>query len=223
MKRLFKILDYHFKNPALIEQALTHRSAASLNNERLEFLGDAVLNCIVAALLYEHLPKAHEGELSRLRSSMVNQEFLAEIAKQLDLGHYLILGQGELKSGGVHRKSILSDALEAIIGAVYLDGGFEACQLLLKNWFGPHINSIHTYKLSALKDAKSSLQEYCQANRMDLPLYTIISITGVSHHQIFWVSCKIKGIKFQTEGQGSSRREAEQKAAEIFLHHLKQV
>jgi ribonuclease-3 len=217
MKLLLKILGHEFKNPTLLTLALTHRSVGAENNERLEFLGDAVLNFVVAAVLFHHYPHATEGQLSRLRSKLVNQEYLADIAMEFDLGKYLKLGQGEIKSGGVRRKSILSDTLEAIIGAVYLDGGFLACEKMLKKWFVPRLDDIKNHKIETLKDPKSRLQEYCQSKKISLPHYTVTAITGASHRQEFHILCEISALDYHAKGVGASRRQAEQIAAEKIL------
>jgi len=220
MKLLLKTLGYEFENPQLLTLALTHRSMGAENNERLEFLGDAVLNFIIASILFHHYSNAPEGQLSRLRAKLVNQEYLANIAAEFNLGKYLKLGPGELKSGGIRRKSILSDTLEAIIGAVYLDGGFIACEKMLKKWFVPRLEDIKNYKIETLKDPKSRLQEYCQAKRIPLPSYLVTAITGASHRQEFHVTCEIITMDYSAEGIGDSRRQAEQVAAEKILTRL---
>lgn len=220
IQTLLKTLDVEFKNLDWLSLALTHRSADAQNNERLEFLGDAVLNCVIAAVLFEKYPNATEGQLSRLRSKLVNQEFLAQIATEFNLSNYLKMGQGEHKTGGTRRKSTLSDTLEAIIGAVYLDSGFEASHHMLLKWFEPRLETIKSHKSEALKDPKSLLQEYCQAKKMALPVYTVTAITGQSHRQHFQVLCELSVLEKKAEGAGSSRREAEQKAAEKILGSL---
>jgi len=200
-----------FSNPELLRQALTHRSYGASHNERLEFLGDSVLNCIVAAELYRRFPQLAEGDLSRLRASLVNQQSLFEIALQIDLGAQLRLGEGELKSGGARRPSMLADALEALIGAVFLDGGFEAARNFTLNLFERSISAIDP--LAPAKDAKTLLQELLQARRIPLPQYAVIATAGEAHEQSFRVECVIPELGIRTQGEGSSRRGAEQVAA----------
>ncbi len=213
--RLLRQLEYQFGDPELLTCALTHRSMGSRNNERLEFLGDAVLGYAIAAELYTRFPKASEGVLSRLRSSLVKGETLAELARGLQLGDYLLLGSGELKSGGFRRDSILAGALEGIMGAIYLDGGYEACcQWIIKIYksrlesISPDVN---------LKDPKTRLQEYLQSRKMELPQYSIISMDGQAHDHLFRVECEIEGLELNIRGTGFSRRKAEQDAAKKIL------
>ena len=200
-----------FSNPELLRQALTHRSFGASHNERLEFLGDSVLNCIVAAELYRRFPQLAEGDLSRLRASLVNQQSLFEIALQIDLGTQLRLGDGELKSGGARRPSMLADALEALIGAVFLDAGFEAARVFTLNLMERPIGAIDP--LAPAKDAKTLLQELLQARRIPLPQYVVIATAGEAHEQSFRVECVIPELGIRTQGEGSSRRGAEQVAA----------
>lgn len=202
---------YPFENPELLRQALTHRSYSASHNERLEFLGDGVLNCVIAAELFRRFPQLAEGELSRLRASLVNQQSLFEIAQQVDLGTQLRLGEGELKSGGARRPSMLADALEAVIGAVFIDGGFEAARAAVLRLFGQSLSAADPFKLA--KDAKTRLQELLQARRVPLPQYTVISTAGEAHEQSFRVECVIPELNIRTEGEGTSRRAAEQAAA----------
>jgi len=202
---------YPFENPELLRQALTHRSYSASHNERLEFLGDGVLNCVIAAELFRRFPQLAEGELSRLRASLVNQQSLFEIAQQIDLGTQLRLGEGELKSGGARRPSMLADALEAVIGAVFIDGGFEAARAAVLRLFGQSLSAADPFKLA--KDAKTRLQELMQARRVPLPQYTVISTAGEAHEQSFRVECVIPELNIRTEGEGTSRRAAEQAAA----------
>ena len=202
---------YPFENPELLRQALTHRSYSASHNERLEFLGDGVLNCVIAAELFRRFPQLAEGELSRLRASLVNQQSLFEIAQQIDLGTQLRLGEGELKSGGARRPSMLADALEAVIGAVFIDGGFEAARAAVLRLFGQSLSAADPFKLA--KDAKTRLQELLQARRVPLPQYTVISTAGEAHEQSFRVECVIPELNIRTEGEGTSRRAAEQAAA----------
>lgn len=213
---LQKALGYSFTEPQLLQQALTHRSAGSRNNERLEFLGDAILGCVIAEELYERYPRAREGELSRLRATLVRRESLAEIALELELGRYLNLGSGERKSGGYRRDSILSDALEALFGAIYLDTGFRATRGRILALFADKLESLSS--AASLKDAKTRLQEYLQAQRKPLPEYTVTEVSGEAHAQSFRVDCVVRDLDVgPTQGEGSSRRQAEQEAAEKML------
>lgn len=210
--------SYKFKDKSLALLALTHRSADPVNNERLEFLGDAILGFTIAAQLYNLYPDAPEGELSRMRASLVNQQSLADIATRLQLGELLILGPGELKSGGRQRESILSDAVEAVFGAVYLDGDLEACRKVVLSVYGDM--TVHTGEQDKRKDSKTRLQELLQAKSLALPLYEIISIDGEAHQQTFVVTCQIALLKKATKGVGSNRKIAEQQAAERALQAL---
>ncbi len=215
---LRKSLGYPFQDQALLERALTHRSAGSRNNERLEFLGDAVLGMLIAEVLYRSFPEHSEGELSRLRSTLVRRETLAVIARELGLGEHLHLGSGELKSGGFRRDSILADALEAIIGAVYLDGGLEAARALVQRLWQGHLE--HLPAAAVLKDAKTRLQEYLQARHLGLPEYRVLGISGQAHEQTFEVECRVEAVDEVTRATGSSRRRAEQQAAADMLERL---
>ena len=210
-------LDYRFREPTLLDMALTHRSAGGFNNERLEFLGDAVLSVVIAEWLYQTRPRASEGELSRLRASLVNREALAAIARSLHLGDVLHLGSGELKSGGFRRDSILADALEAVFGAVYLDGGFEACRQVIRSLYESRMAELPS--ASHLKDPKTRLQEYLQARQQALPLYKLLEITGEAHAQRFTVECVV-GEQHRTMATASSRRRAEQEAARRVLERI---
>lgn len=211
-------LPYRFVRPELLDEALTHRSAGRRNNERLEFLGDAVLNFLIADALYRRVPDADEGGLSRLRANLVRRETLAEIAGELALGDALVLGPGELKSGGFRRKSILADALEAVIGAVYLDGGFQACSDLVDRLFEQRLESLPT--TDSLKDPKTRLQEYLQARQAPLPAYRLVAEEGEPHRRVFFVACEIEGMDRPVEASGRSRRAAEQEAARLALETL---
>ena len=211
LNRLSRHLGYEFQAPALLRQALTHRSYGTPHNERLEFLGDGVLNCVIAAELFRRFPQLAEGELSRLRASLVNQQSLFEIAQQIELGAQLRLGEGELRSGGARRPSMLADALEAVIGAVFIDGGFEAARAVVLRLFEQPLSAADPLKLG--KDAKTRLQEFLQARRVPLPQYAVISTAGEAHEQIFRVECVIPELNIRTEGEGTSRRAAEQAAA----------
>ncbi len=204
-------IGYRFREPGLLRQALTHRSLGAGNNERLEFLGDGVLNCVVAALLYERYPQLSEGELSRTRASLVNQESLFQVAQSLGLGDALQLGEGELKSGGARRPSILADALEAVIGAVFVDGQFEAARKVVVGCFSPLMAGIDPRTQG--KDPKTQLQEYLQGRRLPLPRYSVVATTGEAHDQRFEVECVIEDLGVRCRGEGTSRRAAEQGAA----------
>ncbi|MCG6935055.1 MAG: ribonuclease III [Proteobacteria bacterium] len=216
--RLSKRFGYRFSNPALLETALTHRSAGSVNNERMEFLGDAILGYLISAELFHRFPTATEGELSRLRASLVKGETLANIAGQLELGEYLILGPGEMKSGGFRRRSILADAFEAVIGAVYLDSDISTVRDVILPLFTSRLEECDPDRVN--KDPKTRLQEYLQARGAALPEYEVLAITGKSHNQTFEVACQIDGLAEQPVGTGSSRRIAEQAAAEQALELL---
>lgn len=210
-------LDYRFHEPNLLETALTHRSVGGGNNERLEFLGDAVLSLVIAEWLYQLRPRASEGELSRLRASLVNRESLAEIARSLQLGESLRLGSGELKSGGFRRDSILADALEAILGAVYLDGGFESCGKLIHQLYQQRIASLPP--AADLKDPKTRLQEYLQARQQALPVYRLLEVSGEAHAQLFTIECMMD-TDHRSVATASSRRRAEQEAARLLLERI---
>lgn len=219
LEKLARRLGHRFGDFSLLAEALTHRSTSpSKNNERLEFLGDAILNGIISDELYQRFPYATEGQLTRLRAALVKGDTLAELAMELDLSDYLRLGVGELKSGGMHRPSILADALEAIIAAIYLDGGMELCRTFVLGCFEKRLNAITLDKIK--KDPKTQLQEYLQAKKIPLPDYVIVSITGESHQQVFTVNCIINEIQLTTSGEGNSRRKAEQQAAEAALTQL---
>ena len=210
-------LDYRFRDPALADLALTHRSVGRPNNERLEFLGDAFLGAVVAEMLFEVHPHASEGELSRLRAQLVNGPALAVIARELELGDRLKLGPGELKSGGFRRESILADAFEALIAAVYLDGGFEACRQVVRQLFAERIAALPR----SSKDAKTRLQEHLQAGGWPLPRYELIASHGDDHAKQFDVRCMIaEPMELDAQASGSSRRSAEQDAAESVLARL---
>jgi ribonuclease-3 len=217
--RLEKALGHIFRQPELLRQALTHRSHSSPHNERLEFLGDSVLNCAVATLLYRRFPVLREGDLSRMRASLVRQETLAEIAAKLDLGDLLRLGEGELKSGGFRRPSILADALEAVLGAAYLDAGFEAAQNIISALYLPRIEQIDP--TDAGKDAKTALQEFLQARHLPVPQYNLLATRGDAHAQEFEVSCMVPAMNLEVTGCGISRRGAEQQAAQTALERLR--
>ena len=213
-----RTLGHLFADPALCGAALTHRSAAGAHNERLEFLGDSVLNCAAARLLYEADRGADEGTLSRRRATLVSGDTLAEIAAELGLGDYLRLGSGELKSGGFRRASILADALEALIGAVFLDAGFEAAFAVVERLLRTRVAGLAP--VIALKDPKTRLQEALQGRGLALPVYSLTGVTGEAHDQTFTVSCECAAFGLVTHGEGASRRRAEQLAAERLLGQL---
>ena len=215
---LVKKLGYTFSDNTFLQNALTHRSVSADNNERLEFLGDSVLNFVIAAELFAIYPSAPEGDLSRLRASLVNKDTLAKLAKALDLGDFVILGSGELKSGGFRRKSILADALEAIFGAVFLDGGFDPCKSLIRRIYEPILGS--SMDVDSLKDPKTRLQEFLQSRRLQLPDYSLVEAVGKPHAQTFTIKCIVEAFQLETLGAGSSRRKAEQQAAEHALAKL---
>lgn len=212
-------LGLTFNKPELFKMALTHRSAGAKNNERLEFLGDSILGFVIAQKLYDRFSEASEGSLSRLRASLVNETSLAELAREHKLGDYLLLGQGEMKSGGFNRNSILSDALEAIMGALFKDQGIAACQQWIEALFEKKLRDL-SLDDNAQKDPKTRLQELMQAKRMDLPEYSLVSMAGPSHEQTFKVQCSVKLIEETSMGVGISRRKAEQMAAEKMLELL---
>ena len=211
-------LAHVFNCPDLLRQALTHRSFSIQNNERLEFLGDGVLNCVVGALLYARFPELKEGQLSRIRANLVNQQPLYEIALELRLGKYLRLGEGELKSGGTARPSILADALESILGAVFIDAGFEAAQSLVGRLFANRLDEVDPATHG--KDAKTLLQEWLQPRRHGLPIYELLDTSGQAHAQIFRVACRVDVLGIVTEGSGASRKSAEQAAAQAAYQQL---
>lgn len=215
---LEEALDYSFSQPELLSNALTHRSAGKNHNERLEFLGDAVLGAVIADILYRKQPDASEGTLSRVRAYLVRRETLAKAATKIALGDALMLGPGELRSGGFRRESILSDTVEAVIGAVYLDGGFDAAFHVVKTILGERLRGIGDYE--ARKDAKTALQELLQGRGVALPSYTVIAESGPPHKRIFTVSCEVPALELRAEGVGSSRRRAEQDAAAAVLEHV---
>ena len=214
-----KRLGYRFTQLNLLEVALTHRSYASENNERREFLGDSVVNFIIGEALFRRYPKHREGELTRLRATLIRGETLTEVAKELQVGDYLTLGDGETKMGGRQRSSILADALEAVIAAVYLDADMDTCRELVLQWFGERLSAVSVGRYA--KDAKTQLQEYLQANQYTLPDYQIDHVEGDMHKQIFYINCGVAGLDINTQGKGTSRRRAEQAAAEQFLNQLK--
>lgn len=216
--RLLNKIGYEFQNPDLFDQALTHKSFSKTHNERLEFIGDSILNCTVAQALYFQLPKASEGDLSQLRAQLVCEETLAEIAIEWSLGQCLNLGSGELKSGGFNRPSILSDAVEAIIGAIYVDGGMEASQEAVRRWYQSRL--VNARLVTRKKDAKTRLQEFVQAKQIERPVYEVVAIRGEDHQQEFEVHCSVPKLLDAVKGIGRSRKIAEQQAAEMALTKL---
>ncbi|MCL2876567.1 MAG: ribonuclease III [Betaproteobacteria bacterium] len=218
--RLQHRIGHVFADPSLLTQALTHRSFGQANNERFEFLGDSVLNCAMSMALFKRFPALREGELSRVRSSMVCQETLARVAADLDLGPCLRMGEGELRSGGFRRPSILADALEALIAAVCFDAGFEAARALVDRLFEPLLMDVDP--AASGKDPKTSLQEWLQSHRMALPTYTMIRVLGEAHAQEFEVACEVPKFSLYAVGRGSSRRAAEQQSAALVLAQLKE-
>ncbi|KLU28009.1 ribonuclease III [Caballeronia mineralivorans PML1(12)] len=211
-------LQYEFRNAELLRQAMTHRSHSATHNERLEFLGDSVLNCVVAALLFQRFAKLDEGDLSRVRANLVKQQSLYEIAQALNVSEALRLGEGELRSGGFRRPSILADTLEAIFGAVFLDGGFDAAHQVIKRLYTPILDHIDPRTIG--KDAKTLLQEYLQGHKIALPTYTVVATHGAAHNQQFEVECTVPKLEVKVSGSGASRRAAEQAAAKKALDEL---
>lgn len=213
-------IGYRFTDFELLRRALTHRSHGATHNERLEFLGDGVLNCVVALELYGKFPQLSEGELSRLRACLVNQQSLAAIAQQSAFGNVLLLGEGELKSGGSGRPSILADAVEAVLGAVFLDGGFDAARSVTRKLLGGLLETIDP--ATSVKDPKTMLQEYLQGRKLARPQYAVVATHGGAHEQLFQVECVIPELGIRSQGQGASRRSAEQEAArqayDIAIH-----
>lgn len=205
-------VGYRFSNEALLRQALTHRSFGASHNERLEFLGDSVLNCVIASELFGRFPEMAEGELSRARAALVNQQSLHAVALRIGLGSHLMLGDGELRSGGNQRPSILADCVEALIGAAFLDRGYAAAHDLVARLLAPELASAEPGNFS--KDAKTLLQEFLQARRIALPRYVVVDTSGGAHEQLFRVECGIDQLRVRTQGEGASRRAAEQMAAQ---------
>ncbi|MBB6056397.1 ribonuclease III [Tolumonas osonensis] len=218
LSRLEKKLGYQFQNKDLLIRAVTHRSAGSRHNERLEFLGDSILSLVIAEVLYHRFPNVSEGDMSRMRATLVREKTLAELAREFVLGDYLILGPGELKSGGYRRESILADTVEALIGAIYLDTNLEGIRTLLLNWYNERLDSIRPGVEQ--KDPKTRLQEFLQGRRRPLPTYAVTDVKGEAHNQQFTVECVIDDVEAAFVGIGSSRRKAEQAAAEKALEQL---
>jgi ribonuclease-3 len=218
--RLEQAIGHSFLDASLLQTALTHRSHSSPHNERLEFLGDSILNGVIARQLFDRFPDLPEGDLSRLRANLVRQDSLHQLALALSLGKFLRLGEGELKSGGSQRPSILADALEALFGAIWLDAGYDVASAAIVRLYGAMLTAI--VPGHPIKDAKTRLQEYLQGRRLPLPQYSLIATDGEAHAQQFRIACLIDSLKIQTEGKGGSRRAAEQMAAERALERLSQ-
>jgi ribonuclease-3 len=214
-------LAYWFKDAALLQQALTHRSHSVAHNERLEFLGDSILNCVIASLLYERYSKIDEGDLSRLRANLVKQQALYEIAQRLEISQFLHLGEGELKSGGFRRPSILADTLEALFGAIFLDAGFDAARDVIRALYIPILDTVDPKTLG--KDAKTLLQEYLQGRKIALPQYNVVATHGAAHNQEFEIECLVPKFDIKVFGAGGSRRAGEQAAAQCALDILQLV
>jgi ribonuclease-3 len=220
LQQLQTVIHYHFNDEKLLERAVTHRSfSRNQNNERLEFLGDSVLGLVISGYLFIRLDGSSEGELSRVRASLVKEDALATVARDICLGDFLQLGGGELKSGGYRRASILSDAMEAIFGAIYLDGGFEQCQKVILFLYDEYLVTLPTQ--ADLKDPKTTLQEYLQSKKIELPLYQVTRTEGKSHDQVFTIECRIKELDIVAIGKGTSRKKAEQMAASTALKMAK--
>jgi ribonuclease-3 len=217
-RRLLTRIGHDFSQPRLLQQALTHRSYGAKNNERLEFLGDAILGMVISHILYERFEQAQEGELSQLRASLVKGAVLAEVAKELEIGEHLRLGSGEMKSGGARRDTILADAMEAVIGAIFLDAGIDACRLRIAQWYGHRLGDLSVKTIT--KDAKTLLQEYLQGHGRELPTYQVIGSTGHAHEQVFRVQCTLSDSGQNAVGEGSSRKKAEQEAAQVIFDQL---
>ena len=220
---LSKQFEYQFADTALLDQALTHRSLSrTCNNERLEFLGDSVLSLVISEFLYNRFADINEGKLSRLRASLVKQQSLADLARGVSLGDYIKLGSGELKSGGFRRDSILSDVLEAIIGAIYLDSGFDQARQSVLHLYRDRLSKISDKASQSLKDAKTQLQELLQSRQIPLPEYKVVQTIGKEHDQLFTVKCRVQGLNMEAPGKGGSRKKAEQQAAANLLKRLQQ-
>ncbi len=216
LQKLQAVIHYQFKDEKILQKALTHRSySKNKNNERLEFLGDSLLGLVIAEHLYIRQDQASEGELSRLRASLVKEAALATVARDINLGDYLQLGSGEMKSGGFRRESILSDAMEALFGAIYMDAGFEQCKKTILFLYAEYLVTLPSS--GQLKDPKTTLQEYLQGQKFSLPIYEVIKTEGKSHNQIFTIACRIDKLDIATEGRGPSRKKAEQMAASLAL------
>lgn len=221
IRQLTQAIGYEFKNTELLQRALTHRSASSKHYERLEFLGDSILSMVIAEALYERFIKQDEGDLSRMRATLVCGPMLAKLARQFELGNHLKLGPGELKSGGFRRESILSDAVEGIIGAIYLDSDIQTCKSTVLKWFEPYLAEIQPG--ASHKDPKTRLQEFLQGRQLALPVYEVTAQQGQAHNQQFTVSCQVEHLPEPFFGTGTSRRKAEQAAASAVLQQLENI
>ncbi|MFD2178695.1 ribonuclease III [Veronia pacifica] len=218
INKLQRRIGYQFADSAHLSLALTHRSANSKHNERLEFLGDSILSFVIADDLYHRFPSVDEGDMSRMRATLVRGNTLAELGREFELGDVLMLGPGELKSGGFRRESILADAIEAIIGAIYLDSDLETVRGIVLNWYQSRLDTIKPG--ASQKDPKTRLQEFLQGRRKPLPAYNVTKVQGEAHNQQFTVECEVTGLERPVVGKGSSRRKAEQAAAELALQKL---
>ncbi|VFP79524.1 ribonuclease III [Candidatus Erwinia haradaeae] len=218
MHQLQKKIGYYFKNVELLQQALTHRSASRQHNERLEFLGDAILNYVIAHAIYQDFPHVNEGDMSRMRATLVRGYTLAEMARELNLGFYLYLGRGERKSGGYLRQSILSNTMEALIGGIFIDSNISIVEKVVLNWYSYRLNVISPGEKQ--KDPKTRLQEFLQGHRLPLPSYFVSHVQGSEHNQAFTIHCQVSGMKEPVVGTGSSRRQAEQETAKQALTKL---
>lgn len=214
-------IGHAFDNMALLELAMTHRSFGGQNNERLEFLGDSIVNFVIAEALFERFPQAREGQLSRLRARLVRGQTLAELAREMEFGECLRLGSGEMKSGGHRRDSILADAVEAVLGAIYLDAGMDTARARVLTWYADRLESINLQDTQ--KDPKTRLQEFLQSRQSQLPRYEVVSVEGEAHDQTFTVECHVELLATHTVGTGSSRRHAEQQAAELAIRQLENL
>lgn len=214
-------IGHAFDNMALLELAMTHRSFGGQNNERLEFLGDSIVNFVIAEALFERFPQAREGQLSRLRARLVRGQTLAELAREMEFGECLRLGSGEMKSGGHRRDSILADAVEAVLGAIYLDAGMDIARARVLTWYADRLESINLQDTQ--KDPKTRLQEFLQSRQSQLPRYEVVSVEGEAHDQTFTVECHVELLATHTVGTGSSRRHAEQQAAELAIRQLENL
>jgi ribonuclease-3 len=217
-KRLFKKLGYEYLDQALLKRALSHRSYGAVNNERLEFLGDSALNFIIASELFRKFPKLKEGDLSRMRATLVRGTTLAEIAQEFGLGEYLFLGSGEMKSGGHRRESILADTVEALIGAILLEAGFDACKERVLAWYSQRLDELNP-DILVHKDAKTRLQEWLQGRKRNLPDYVLVATEGAQHEQTFTIECRAEGLT-AVQASASNRKAAEQMAAEAALQKI---
>ncbi len=217
LEQLSKRLGCKFSNNEILEKALSHRSVRGINNERLEFLGDSIVNFIIAEALFSKFPDEREGQLSRLRSTLVRGDTLAELAKEFELGEFIRLGPGEMRSGGQLRPSILADTFEAVIAAVYIDAGMEVCREKVLDWYSERLDKVSVDECH--KDPKTQLQEYVQARGLPLPNYDLVQTTGAQHQQTFHIKCTVDGLDYEAQGTGTSRRRAEQVAAEDFVAH----